>query len=115
MIRRPPISTLFPYTTLFRSLLLWTDRALHRARRGAPQRAPVPHHPPLSHAHFRRPDRASPGGGGMALILQFILDLFLQGVQMILVLVVAPLLLGVTRKVKARLLRRIGPGVLQPY
>ena len=50
----------------------------------------------------------------MALI-RFILDLFLQGVQMALVLVVAPLVLGVTRKVKARLLRRIGPDVLQPY
>jgi formate hydrogenlyase subunit 4 len=34
---------------------------------------------------------------------------------MTLVLVVAPLVLGVTRKVKARLLRRIGAGVLQPY
>jgi formate hydrogenlyase subunit 4 len=51
----------------------------------------------------------------MALILQTLLDLALQGVQMTLVLVVAPLVLGVTRKVKARLLRRIGPGVLQPY
>src|SRR2546421_8196809 len=26
MIRRPPRSTLFPYTTLFRSLLAWQDR-----------------------------------------------------------------------------------------
>jgi formate hydrogenlyase subunit 4 len=51
----------------------------------------------------------------MAVILNFILDLFLQAVQMALVLAVAPLVLGVTRKVKARLLRRIGPGVLQPY
>ena len=50
----------------------------------------------------------------MALI-RFILDLLLQGVQMALVLVVAPLVLGVTRKVKARLLRRIGPDVWQPY
>src|SRR5256885_9292538 len=25
MIRRPPRSTLFPYTTLFRSKLVWTD------------------------------------------------------------------------------------------
>ena len=32
-----------------------------------------------------------------------------------LVLVLAPLLLGFTRKVKARLLRRRGPPVLQPY
>ena len=29
MIRRPPRSTLFPYTTLFRS---WTGRILHRIR-----------------------------------------------------------------------------------
>ena len=34
---------------------------------------------------------------------------------MLLVLAVAPLVLGVTRKVKARLLRRIGPPVWQPY
>ena len=34
---------------------------------------------------------------------------------MVLVVAVAPLVLGVTRKVKARLLRRIGPPLLQPY
>jgi formate hydrogenlyase subunit 4 len=50
----------------------------------------------------------------MALI-RFILDLFLQGAQMALVLIVAPLVLGVTRKVKARLLRRVGPDIVQPY
>ena len=42
-------------------------------------------------------------------------DLSLQGAQMLLVLVLAPLLLGFTRKVKARLLRRRGPPVIQPY
>jgi formate hydrogenlyase subunit 4 len=36
-------------------------------------------------------------------------------VQALLVLLLAPLLTGVVRKAKARLLRRIGPGVLQPY
>src|SRR2546421_9234749 len=39
MIRRPPRSTLFPYTTLFRSLRVrWTDRSRGRprARTGAP-------------------------------------------------------------------------------
>jgi formate hydrogenlyase subunit 4 len=41
--------------------------------------------------------------------------LALQGLQMLLVLAPAPLLLGFTRKVKARLLRRCGPPVLQPY
>jgi formate hydrogenlyase subunit 4 len=44
-----------------------------------------------------------------------ILELALQGAQMLLVLALAPLLLGFTRKVKARLLRRRGPPVLQPY
>ncbi|MGE0152244.1 MAG: respiratory chain complex I subunit 1 family protein [Reyranellaceae bacterium] len=38
-----------------------------------------------------------------------------QGVQMLAVLALAPLLTGVVRKVKARLLRRQGPGLLQPY
>jgi formate hydrogenlyase subunit 4 len=44
-----------------------------------------------------------------------IVDLAIQGLQMSLVLVLAPLLLGFTRKVKARLLRRRGPPILQPY
>src|SRR3712207_8546082 len=34
MIRRPPRSTLFPYTTLFRSLLLRIDPATGRQRQG---------------------------------------------------------------------------------
>ena len=42
-------------------------------------------------------------------------DLFVQGLQMVLVLALAPLLTGLVRKVKARLLRRQGPSVLQPY
>src|SRR3712207_8435513 len=42
MIRRPPRSTLFPYTTLFRS------HAEHRDRRGG---------------HDARPDRGHAGGG----------------------------------------------------
>jgi formate hydrogenlyase subunit 4 len=51
----------------------------------------------------------------MAMILQAILDLTAQAFQMLLVLAVAPLALGITRKVKARLLRRIGPPLWQPY
>jgi formate hydrogenlyase subunit 4 len=42
-------------------------------------------------------------------------DLLLQGAQMLLVVVLAPLLLGFTRRVKARLLRRKGPPLRQPY
>ena len=44
-----------------------------------------------------------------------ILDLVTQGAQMALVLVLAPLLTGFVRKVKARLLRRRGASVFQPY
>jgi len=47
--------------------------------------------------------------------MALIFDLAAQGLQVFLVIAVAPLLLGVSRKVKARLLRRIGPPVLQPY
>ncbi len=42
-------------------------------------------------------------------------DLILQGAQMLLVLALAPFLTGLTRKAKARLLRRQGPPLLQPY
>ncbi|MDQ0472216.1 respiratory chain complex I subunit 1 family protein [Labrys wisconsinensis] len=42
-------------------------------------------------------------------------SLAVQGVQMLLVLALAPLLTGFVRKVKARLLRRRGPGLVQPY
>jgi formate hydrogenlyase subunit 4 len=44
-----------------------------------------------------------------------ILDVAAQGAQMLLVLLVAPLFTGFVRKVKARLLRRQGPPLIQPY
>lgn len=44
-----------------------------------------------------------------------IADLAIQGAQMLLVLALAPLLTGFIRKVKARLLRRRGPALVQPY
>jgi formate hydrogenlyase subunit 4 len=47
--------------------------------------------------------------------MALIRDLIVQGAQMALVLLLAPLLTGFVRKVKARLLRRQGPPVLQPY
>ena len=43
------------------------------------------------------------------------LDLGVQFVQMLLVLAAAPLLTGYVRKVKANLVRRQGPPLLQPY
>ncbi len=44
-----------------------------------------------------------------------ILDFLIQGAQMLLVLLLAPGLTGFVRKVKARLLRRQGPPLHQPY
>jgi len=52
----------------------------------------------------------------MAVIRDFAFqDLAFQGMQMLLVLLLSPLLTGFVRKVKARLLRRQGPPLLQPY
>lgn len=47
--------------------------------------------------------------------MDLIARLAVQGVEMLLVLSLAPFLLGFTRKVKAQLLRRQGPPILQPY
>src|SRR5947208_2399081 len=47
--------------------------------------------------------------------MALILDLAVQGAQMLLVLLLAPLLTGLVRKVKAHLTRRRGPPLLQPY
>src|SRR5689334_23989158 len=55
MIRRPPRSTLFPYTTLFRSAVRLPDhQALHRAR--VRDRAV----PPRAAEHLRCPARGPP-------------------------------------------------------
>src|SRR2546428_10004878 len=64
MIRRPPRSTLFPYTTLFRSL---SDQALrpgaggdaHRARHGAQAADARPRAPARRARGAPRPDRKS--------------------------------------------------------
>ena len=47
--------------------------------------------------------------------MTIIRDLIAQGAEMLLVLFLAPLLTGFVRKAKARLLRRQGPPLLQPY
>ncbi len=47
--------------------------------------------------------------------MALISDLMIQGVQMALVLLLAPLLTGFIRTAKARLLRRRGPSPIQPY
>jgi formate hydrogenlyase subunit 4 len=47
--------------------------------------------------------------------MALIYDLIVQGAQMLLVVLLAPLVTGLVRKMKARLLRRQGPPILQPY
>jgi len=47
--------------------------------------------------------------------MALIADFAVQGIQMLLVLMLAPLLTGLVRKVKAHLLRRQGAPLLQPY
>ncbi len=47
--------------------------------------------------------------------MDVIINLAVQGLQMIVVLALAPLLTGFVRKVKARLVRRQGPSLIQPY
>ncbi|MDE1935773.1 respiratory chain complex I subunit 1 family protein [Bradyrhizobium sp.] len=47
--------------------------------------------------------------------MNLVYGLLLQGAQMALVLALAPLLTGFVRKIKARLLRRRGAPLLQPY
>jgi formate hydrogenlyase subunit 4 len=47
--------------------------------------------------------------------MALMLNLLVQGAQMLVVLLLAPLLTGFVRKVKARLLRRQGPPLIQPY
>jgi len=47
--------------------------------------------------------------------MDMILGLFVQGLQMVLVIAVAPLLVSVVRKIKSRLTRKQGAPLLQPY
>lgn len=47
--------------------------------------------------------------------MTLLLNLIAQGFEMLLVLALAPLLIGLVRKLKARLLRRKGPPIVQPW
>jgi formate hydrogenlyase subunit 4 len=51
----------------------------------------------------------------MAIGIAFLWALLAQGAQMTMILVLSPLLTGLVRKVKARLQRRRGPSLIQPY
>src|SRR5258708_27116340 len=69
MIRRPPRSTLFPYTTLFRSPGMGMDEFALRRVLGevAQQRPRLRHRPADDRAGMRREiERAAAGGAGAA-------------------------------------------------
>src|SRR5499425_1662656 len=75
------------------------------------QSSAVSDHPTILDAGILHARGPAVGARPMVLIR----DLTIQGVQMLLVLLLAPLLSGFVRKVKARLLRRRGPPLIQPY
>ena len=92
-------------------LSLCAARRRHRRRRRPAQSSAVPDHPPVPQPGVLRAGHFAPGARRMVLIR----DLIIQGAQMLLVLLLAPLFTGFVRKVKARLLRRQGPPLIQPY
>src|ERR1043165_3050874 len=65
MIRRPPRSTLFPYTTLFRSHALVREAVVERDRLALDVRAHLRRPAPSAHRRAPRPasPRGAPGGG----------------------------------------------------
>ena len=90
-------------------------RAGDRRRAGCGQsaeRAAIPHHPPISQPGLRRPGVSSAGSRRSGPDWQASPS---RLSQMLVVLLLAPLLTGFVRKVKARLLLRRGPPLLQPY
>src|SRR3712207_9560199 len=71
MIRRPPRSTLFPYTTLFRSLRHLRERRV-RQRAVEPQRVFGVEHrrSGIANADVRVPDAERELGGGQAVLCE---------------------------------------------
>src|SRR5262249_35004649 len=86
-------------------------RLWHRSRRGSAQPPAIFNYPPIPVAGLQCTGLSASGVGNMVLIHDFAV----QGAQMLLVLLLAPLFTGYVRKVKARLLRRQGPPLIQPY
>src|SRR5262249_45102872 len=90
---------------------LYSGRQRNHLSRRPAQSSVIPGHRPVAQRGVRCAHPAPSGAGAMALIVDFIV----QGAQMLTVLLLAPLLTGLVRKITARLLRRQGPSVLQPY
>src|SRR5258705_182651 len=85
-------------------------RRLGRLGDGALERPAVPHHPALPDLDVPGARRAAHPGRGVAMTA-----FLLQLLHMALVLALAPGVTGIVRKLKARLLGRQGPPVIQPY
>src|SRR4030095_5351853 len=81
----------------------------------APEYAAVPQHPALPRADVRRPRHPARHCGGDDMTGDLVMQFLAQGAQMTFVLLIAPLAVGVVRRVKARLMRRQGPPLLQGY
>src|SRR3712207_6898681 len=65
MIRRPPRSTLFPYTTLFRSIRVWNpgaERMLGLPRADVVRRRSI--------TEFHLPEELEDAGGGLAALVR---------------------------------------------
>src|SRR5256884_9974947 len=105
MIRRPPRSPLFPYTTLFRSL----SAGHRRAARRRPPRAGDPV------GQRQRVPRLHPRGTHPLAGARVIAALLIALGQVLVAGAGAPLLVGVVRTLKARLAGRRGPSPGQPY
>src|SRR6185369_10307183 len=90
---------------------LCADRGCRHLFVHATQSPAVPDHPAISEPGLRHPRHPAAGARDMVVIS----DIIVQGVQMLLVLLLAPLLTGYVRKIKARLVRRQGASVFQPY
>jgi len=74
-------------------------------------RLPVPHHPAVPQRRLRRAGRAAADSGGLAMT-GLAVDLVFQLMQMTLVILIAPLLTGLVRAVKARLTRSPRPAAV---
>ena len=90
---------------------LRSRHSLREHGRGSPQCIPIPYDPQVSDAGLCGAGPVARDHRGLAMTH----DWQTQLVQLVLVLILAPLLSGVTRKIKSRLLRRRGPSVIQPY
>ena len=90
---------------------LRTSRRRRRICERPAQSPAIPNDPQISRFRPRRGRTPAPGARDMAMIF----DIAIQSAQMLLVLLLSPLLTGLVRKVKARLVRRQGPPLIQPY